>query len=37
VTLALAAARIDMDAELRERQISNGFARRRLVHFDDYI
>ncbi|MGB5439019.1 MAG: efflux RND transporter periplasmic adaptor subunit [Gammaproteobacteria bacterium] len=34
-TVALAAARINMDAELRERQVSNEFARRKQVRFDD--
>ena len=34
-TVALATARIDMDAELDERKVSNAFARRKSVRFDD--
>ena len=34
-TVALAAARINMDAELREAQVSNAFAKRKRVRFDD--
>ncbi len=34
-TVALATARIDMSAELKERRISSAFARRKMVRFDD--
>ena len=34
-TVALAAARIGMDAELKERQVSVAFARRKLTRFDE--
>ena len=33
-TVALAAARIDMDAELNERRVSHAFAKRKLARFD---
>jgi RND family efflux transporter MFP subunit len=34
-TVALAAARIEMDAELNERRVSHAFAKRKLARFDD--